>query len=131
MSVQITPLLRNALMLDALVSGAAAILMAAGSSILAPFLELPADLLLWAGLALVPFVVMLVVVARRPSAPRFVLVDIVVVNVAWVVASFAILLTGAVEPNLLGIAFVAAQALAVALFAALQFVGLGRTPVAA
>jgi hypothetical protein len=131
MPVKITPFLRNVLMLDALVSGAAALLMMAGGPLLAPWLELPSSLLFWAGLALVPWVVMLVAVARRSEASRMVMIDIIAINAVWVVASFGVLISGAVSPNLFGIAFVAAQALAVALFAELQFVGLRRAAAAA
>jgi len=130
MPVKITSFLRNVLMLDALVSGAAAILMIAGGSLLAPLLELPASLIFWAGLALVPWVAMLLVVARRSEVSRLVMIDIVAINALWVVASFGLLVSGAVSPNLFGIAFVAAQALAVALFAELQFVGLRRAKLA-
>jgi hypothetical protein len=131
MPVKITPFLRNVLMLDALVSGAAAILMMAGGSLLGPLLQLPASLMFWAGLALVPWVALLVAVARRSEVSRMVMIDIVAINALWVVASFGLLVSGAVSPNLFGIVFVAAQALAVALFAELQFVGLRRATAAA
>mgnify|MGYP001370543951 CR=1 FL=1 len=126
MSISVTPFLRNVLMADAVVSGAAGVLMIAGAGILGPFLELPSSLLFWAGIALIPFVAMLFVVARRPSVSRLMLVDIIAINALWVVASFALLFSGMVEPNLLGIAFVSAQALKVALLAELQFVGFRR-----
>ena len=48
-------LLRFALLADALASGAMGVLMAAGAGLLAPFLGLPRPLLLWAGLLLIPF----------------------------------------------------------------------------
>lgn len=131
MPVKITSFLRNVLMLDALVSGAAAILMMAGGSLLGPLLELPSSLMFWAGLALVPWVAMLVAIARRSEVSRMIMIDIVAINALWVVASFGLLVSGAVSPNLFGIAFVAAQALAVALFAELQFVGLRRATAAA
>lgn len=131
MPVKITSFLRNVLMLDALVSGAAAILMMAGGSLLGPLLELPSSLMFWAGLALVPWVAMLVATARRSEVSRMIMIDIVAINALWVVASFGLLVSGAVSPNLFGIAFVAAQALAVALFAELQFVGLRRATAAA
>ena len=70
MSVTITPFLRNALNADALISGAAGLVMMGGANFLSPFLELPAPLLFGAGLALVPFVAMLVVVARRQTVSR-------------------------------------------------------------
>jgi hypothetical protein len=114
-----------------LISGAAGILMMLGAPLLSPLLELPAELLFWAGLALVPFVAMLVVIARRPTVSKLVLIDIVAINALWVVGSFALLVSGVVQPNLLGIAFVAAQALTVAVFAELQFVGIRRAASAA
>ena len=120
MSMPVTPLVRKTLLADAAVSGAAAVLMIAGAGLLGPLLSIPESLLFWAGLLLVPFVAMLLAVARRETAHRMILLDIVVLNVLWVVASFAVILLGIVEPNALGIAFIAAQALAVALFAALQ-----------
>ncbi|GLS32951.1 hypothetical protein SAMN04488498_108155 [Mesorhizobium albiziae] len=131
MSVTITPFLRNAINADALVSGVAGLLMMGGANILSPFLELPAPLLFWAGLALVPFVAMLVVIARRQTVSRLVMIDIIAINALWVIGSFALLVSGAVSPNLLGILFVAAQAITVALFAELQFVGMRRAAAAA
>ena len=126
MSISVTPFLRNVLLADAVISGGAAALMIAGAGLLSPLLELPAGLLFWAGLALVPFVAMLVIVARRPAVSRMLLVDIVAINALWVAGSFGLLLSGAVAPNMLGVLFVAAQAVAVALFALLQLIALRR-----
>ena len=131
MSIAVTPFLRNVLNADALISGAAGILMMLGAPLLSPLLELPTELLFWAGLALVPFVAMLVVITRRPTVSKLVLIDIIAINALWVVGSFALLVSGVVQPNLLGIAFVAAQALTVAVFAELQFVGIRRAASAA
>lgn len=126
MSISITPFLRNALNADAVVSGAAALLMIAGAPFLSPLLGLPTSLLVGAGLLLVPFVAFLVWLARRSSASRLTLVDVVAINAIWVAASTGLLLSGLVAPTILGIAFVAAQALAVAVFAELQYVGMRR-----
>ena len=131
MSVQINPFLRNSLVLDAVVSGAAAFLMVAGSSLLAPLLGLPSQLLFWAGAVLVPFVALLVIVSRRPFASRLVLIDIIAINALWVAASLVLLVSGWVEPTMLGTLFVVAQAAAVGGFAVLQAVGLGRSAGAA
>jgi hypothetical protein len=127
MPVSISPFLRNALYLDALVSGAAAILLMGGSSLLSPWLGIPSALMLWAGAVLVPYVALLVLTARRESVTRIVIVDIIAINALWVAASFGLLFSSAVEPTMLGIAFVSAQALMVALFAELQFIGLRRS----
>lgn len=71
---------------------------------------------------------MVFAVSRRQTVSRAMLVEIIAINVLWVVASFGLLVSGAISPNLLGIAFVSAQAVAVALFAELQYVGLRRQP---
>lgn len=126
MSVTITKFLRNALYLDALASGGTGLLMIAGAPLLAPLLGLPSPLLIGAGLVLVPFVAMLVVVARRERVARLVFFDILVLNALWVAASVGLLASSLVEPNALGIAFVIAQALVVAAFTVLQFVGMRR-----
>jgi hypothetical protein len=127
MSSTLNPFLRQVLFVDAVVSGAAGLLMVAGAPFLAPLLGLPAGLLFYAGLALFPFVALLIAVARRGSASRLLLIDIIAINALWVAASFGLLVSGAVAPTLLGYAFVTAQALAVALLAALQLVGFRRT----
>lgn len=131
MSLTINPFLRQILLIDAAVSGAAGVLMAGGASFLSPLLGLPEGLLFWAGLALFPFVAMLIAVARRGEASRLVLADIIAINALWVAASFGLLVSGAVAPTLLGYAFVIAQALAVALLAELQFIGFRRTTASA
>ena len=131
MSIAITPFLRRVLYLDAATSGAAAVLCIAGSPLLAPLTGLPQSLLFWAGVVLVPFVAMLLALARRATAPRLMLVDVVALNALWVAASFGLLVGGLVEPNMFGTLFVVAQALAVALFAALQLAGLRAASVAA
>lgn len=126
MTFTINPFLRQVLFVDAAVSGAAGLLMAAGATFLSPLLGLPVGLLFWAGVALFPFVGLLIVVARRKQASRLMLIDIIAINALWVAASFGLLVSGAVSPTILGYAFVIAQALAVALLAELQFVGFRR-----
>jgi hypothetical protein len=126
MNITVSPFLRNALLLDAAASGATAILAMGGASILSPWLGLPADLLFWSGAVLLPFVAFLVAMARRDTLARMTLIDIIGINVLWVVASFGLLVSGLVSPTMLGIAFVSAQAIAVALFAELQFIGMRR-----
>ncbi|MFD9898049.1 hypothetical protein [Mesorhizobium sp. NPDC059025] len=126
MQISVSPFLRNVLLLDALASGATAIILLGGAHMLSPLLEIPQSLLFWSGAALVPFVLMVLAVSHRQTVSRTMLVEIIAINVLWVVASFGLLVSGVVSPNLLGIAFVSAQAIAVALFAELQYVGLRR-----
>lgn len=126
MTVTMSNFLRNSLRADALVSGAAALLMAAGAPLLSPLLGLPSPLLVGAGLVLVPWTLLLLAIARRASVSRMLLIDVIAVNALWVAASVGLLVSGLVAPTALGIAFVAAQALTVALFAELQFMALRR-----
>lgn len=120
-------LLRLALIADAAASGATALLMLAGASLIAGLLGLPADLLRYAGLILVPFVAFVAYVGTRPEIPRGAAGAIVVVNFAWVAASVALLVSGAVAPTVLGYAFVLVQAVAVGVLAELQWIGLRRS----
>lgn len=116
--------LRRVLLADAIVSGAAGLLMIAGAGVLAPLLDLPRMLLVIAGAALVPWVVALVTLVRMPAIPRAAVRAVVAVNVAWVAASAIVLFV--LTPNLLGYGFVITQAVAVAVFAELQMVALKR-----
>lgn len=119
-------LLRNALLLDALVTAATAFLAVAAASLLAPLLGLPAELLFYAGLPLLPFAGFVYLTSRGEPVLRKSAIAIVIINALWVIDSFALLFTGWVEPTALGYTFVLAQALVVALFAELQFTGLRR-----
>lgn len=127
MPVTIGRFLRNALYADILFSTGGAILMAGGAPFLSPLLGLPTNLLLGAGLVLVPWVAALLMIVRRRQASRTLLMDIVGINVLWAVASVGLAISGWIAPTALGTAFVSAQAFAVALFAALEFIGIQRT----
>lgn len=123
MSVVVTPFLRNALLLDAAVSAAVGIVLLAATDYLAGLLDLPAPLLFWAGVIIFVWVAMLVVASMRTVLPQIVALNFVAGNAIWTLVSFAIMLAGLIQPNALGIAFVSAQALAVGLFAVLQWIG--------
>lgn len=124
--LNISPFLRSVLLVDAAASGAMALLLAAGAGFLGPFLGLPVSLLFWAGVVLIPWTALLLMLARRTKTSRLLFYDVVVINALWVAASLGILVGGLVEPNLLGTAFIIAQALAVAGLAVLQLAGLRR-----
>ena len=125
MSIPQSSFLRRTLVLDASVSGATALLLVTASGLLANVLALPETLLRYAGAVLVPFVIFVVHVARQPNVARAGVLSIIMLNVAWVFASVWLLL-GDVRPSALGTAFVIVQAVAVAIFAELQYVGLRR-----
>ena len=126
MSIPQSSFLRRTLVLDASVSGATALLLVTAAGLLSNVLALPETLLRYAGAALVPFVIFVAYVARQPNVPRAGVFAIIMLNVVWVLASVWLLLGDQVRPSALGTAFILVQAVAVALFAELQYVGLRR-----
>lgn len=101
--------------------GIALIILAAA---LSGLLALPQDLLFYAGWLLLPIALFMAMLAKqtRPSAAGTWLV--ILGNVAWVVASLAVLLIA--DPNVLGVGFVLIQAIVVAGLAWAEFGALPR-----
>ena len=120
-------LLRRAVLADAVFSGASALLLSLGAGALAPLLNLPEALLREAGLFLVAYAALVGWLGTRPSMPKPLVWIVIAGNAAWTAASIALLFSGAVTPNLLGEAAVAMQAIAVGVFAELQYLGLRRS----
>jgi len=121
--MQLSPFLRTVLKLDAASCLSMAASLVLGAAIFEPYLGLPKALLTAAGIALVPIGVFMfwLGVQERGSA---VLVQLVVIgNIGWALASLA-LFELIPEMTLLGAVVVAAQALAVILFALLEWRGL-------
>jgi hypothetical protein len=75
---------------------------------------------------LLPFVAYVAYVAGREQLVPATVWIVILVNALWVIASVGLLLSGWVTPNGLGMAFVVVQAVAVGLFAELQYIGLRR-----
>lgn len=121
------PLLRFALIADAAASGAMALMLAFGADPLAPWLGLPEALLRNAGLFLLPYAALVGFIASSAVINKALVWAVIVVNAVWVIDSIALLVGGWISPNWLGMLFVAAQAVAVGVFAELQFVGLRRS----
>jgi hypothetical protein len=131
MTIRVTPFLRRALALDAAMSGLAAAAFVAGAGLIASLTMLPQALLFWAGVVLVPWTALLGWAATRGELASLLVKDVIGVNVLWAAASFGLLVSGMVQPNALGVALVVVQAIAVAVFAWLQSVGLrDRSPAA-
>ena len=120
--------LRYALAADAVASGSSGLLLALGAGPLSGLFEMPEAFLRGAGLALLPFAVLIAFMARRESLARATVLAVVVVNALWTAGSFALLATGWLAPSLIGSAFVIAQALAVGLLALAQYAGLRGSP---
>ncbi|MEV2276977.1 hypothetical protein AB0I72_15480 [Nocardiopsis sp. NPDC049922] len=104
--------LRLALRADGLACAGAGLVLLLGAPVLPELLGLPLALVLSAGAFLVPFAVVLWLLAARPAPGSRETVPVVALNALWVVGSVAVVLVAA--PTAFGVAFVLAQALAVA-----------------
>jgi hypothetical protein len=126
MTLLATSLLRRALVIDALMTGATGLLLVIAGGWLAPLLDVPEPLLRYSGIVLLPFAIVVALVARQDAVARAGVVAIIIVNIAWVAASAWLVLGDRIQPNALGYAFIVMQAIAVAAFAEFQFVALRR-----
>jgi hypothetical protein len=122
-----TPFLQRVLCADAATCVATGLLLLFGASTLEPWLGLPPMLMRYAGASLLPIAAFIAFVATRDASPRILVWAVIAGNAAWTFDSIALLFTGWVAPTALGIAFVVAQAVVVALFAELEYVGLRRS----
>jgi hypothetical protein len=123
-TVHPSPLLKFALLADAVISGAMGVLQLSAAAALAALLDLPQALLLSTGEFLVIYALLLVGMATRAGLWPALVMLVVVGNALWGLACVALLLTGALSPNPLGTGFVLLQAAAVGVFAVLEWRGL-------
>ncbi|MFP5390445.1 MAG: hypothetical protein ACLGI6_02720 [Gammaproteobacteria bacterium] len=126
-TIQPSALLKFALVADAIVSGAVALLQLTLAGPLAQLLALPHPLLAYTGEFLLAYTLLLVLMARARRLPRALVLLPVVGNVGWAIGCAELLIGGAVQANGLGVAFVLVQAVAVLVFAALEYSGLKRS----
>jgi hypothetical protein len=112
--------LRAALLLDAAVTGVNGLAYLAASRWLGDLLGVPPLLLQCLGAFLVLFGVFVFAVAGPSSVSRAAARVVIGANVIWAVGSVVTLLTGALMPTAIGIAWIVLQAAAVAGLAALQ-----------
>jgi hypothetical protein len=120
------PLLRAALKLDAVVTGAngAAYLLAAGP--LSDLLGLSAPLLRGTGAFLLAFAALVWITGSRREIPRGPVYAIVIANAVWAADSLVAAIAGWGDPTTAGTVWIVFQAIVVAAFAELQLTGLRR-----
>jgi len=116
--------IRPVMNLDAAITGVTGLLMLVAAAPLGDLLDLPTALLAVAGAVLIPYVACLLWLATRAEVPRTGVLAVIALNVAWGLGCVALLVSGQVEPNALGMAFVLVQAVAVLVFADLQALAL-------
>lgn len=125
--IQHETFLRRVLLADAAVGVVAGLLMAGAAGLLAGLLGLPEALLRGVGLVLLPYGALLAFLATRAQLAPAAVWAVIALNALWVIDSLGLLLSGWVAPNMLGYAVVLLQAVAVGVFAELEFVGLRRS----
>lgn len=119
------PLLRYALLVDALTSTVFALGLVLLAGLLPPLLGLPEGLLRGIGVGLLPYGLALFWIARYPSS---VWVKAVIgLNLFWVADSLLLLGSKLIAPTALGAAFILVQAVAVGGVTLAQIIGLRRS----
>jgi hypothetical protein len=119
--------LRRAIQGDAIITGAMAALLVAAAGLLGSLLSLPESFLREVGVFLIVYAALVGFLGTRDLMPRVAVWLVIIANAIWAIDSIALLFTGWVAPNMLGQAFVVAQAVSVAIIAELQYVGLKRS----
>ncbi len=115
--------LRKILLLDALTCLVMGLLLVVGDSFLSVQLALPKNFILVAGFLLFPCAALMWLTSRAGSQtnpPKPLVWVVVLGNAGWVIASLLSLEIW-LEPNALGMAFIALQALAVLVLAGLEY----------
>lgn len=125
-SYKLSNFLRYVLFADAGTCIVTGLLMSVGTATLAGIAGLPKDLLVYAGIGLFPFAALLIYLGTRREVSSAAITTVIVLNVLWTIDSFLLLASGWVTPTMFGYAFVAFQAIGVAGFALLEYVGLRR-----
>ncbi|MEO5672256.1 MAG: hypothetical protein ABIR26_16330 [Ramlibacter sp.] len=130
MSIFTSPrFLRNVLLADSASCVATGVLQLMFTEALARLLHLPAALLVGTGWFLLAYAAFVGFIATREPVPRGWVWLLVAGNLGWALGCLALLASGAIAPTALGIAWIAAQAVTVAVLAELQWTGLRRSPV--
>jgi hypothetical protein len=120
-------LLRFALMLDGVATGANGVLYLAGAPLLDGWLGLPTEMLIAVGAFLIVYAALVLRLATRPAMPRVAVVAVIVANALWAVDSLIALALDWFTPTTVGQVLIAVQAVLVAGLAALQYVGLTQS----
>ena len=100
------------LRVDAIGTGAIALVMIAGAAPLADLFDTPLALMFGAGLVLVPYVTLLHWLADQHTQPVRMTRLAIGANIVWALGAITLLLTETINPNVPGTAFVLMHAIA-------------------
>lgn len=109
------------LLLDAGTCVLMGLLLILGAGALAGLTAIPATLLFYAGLILLPVAALMVIIAAWATHSGPAVWLIIVGNLLWVVASLALMFGEWIAPNAFGYAFIGLQAVVVALLTVLEY----------
>ncbi|GGO57545.1 hypothetical protein SAMN05444398_107182 [Roseovarius pacificus] len=113
--------LQAILAIDAATCAIMGALLVFASEPIAGLTGIPEPFLFVAGLLLLPIAVFMAVFARVATIPAWAVQMVVAGNVLWVLGSVILPIAGLIAPNGLGWAFLLVQAVAVAIFASLEW----------
>ncbi|WEJ35062.1 hypothetical protein [Devosia sp. SD17-2] len=120
--------LPNLLNLDALACSFMGVCLIAVSAPIGAWTALPAPLLFWAGILLLPIAAFMAASARSVPVPSWAANFVILGNCAWVIVSLALPLAGLVSPNPIGWLLLGGQAGLVATLAVAEF-GASNRPI--
>jgi hypothetical protein len=118
--------LRRVLLADAAVSAASGVLQVLLAGLLESVLRIPAHVLLYSGLALIPYGAFVAYIATRRQAPLAAVWVVIACNILWAADCVLALWLGWIQPSPIGNGFVLFQAAAVVMFADLEYMGVRR-----
>lgn len=110
------PALQTILKLDSATCALMGALLVSASGLVAGVTAIPADLLFWAGLLLLPVAAFMALLTGTVSVPSLGTYLVIGGNVLWIAASLALPVTGVISPNVFGWILVLGQAVVVAGF---------------
>ena len=125
-STPLSPFLRRVLWFDAATCLVTGTVMLVAGGMVERLLASPEQLSIALGVVLLAFGAAVAWVGTRPNLLRPAVWSIFALNALWAIESVLALAFGWLEPNALGQALIIGQAIAVAVIAELQFVGLRR-----
>jgi len=120
-------LLRRALLTDATLTALAGLLLTFAANPLASLVQLPAGALRICGVLFIPFAALAAWLGTRPRVHRPLVFAVITLNGLCALDLVLLLLSGWVEPNLLGELVIAAHAVGIAVLAEAEFLGLRRS----
>ena len=122
-----SPLLRFALRLDAVASAAVGAISCLGLQHAQALLGAPSPYVLGAGVFMLVYGVTIGWVSTRNRIDTRLLWVVIIGNLLWAIDTALLAVSGWISPQTLGLVLLLAQALAVAVFAELQYLGLRQS----